>query len=82
MSEPAEQQEEEGFETRLQRLEDLVETLEDGDLSLDDAVASYRSGMTLLQSLQGHLDGLERKIEKLTARGETKDLEFDSGEDA
>jgi exodeoxyribonuclease VII small subunit len=55
----------EPFEQLYGRLEASVSKLEDGGLSLDDAIALYEEGMTLARECQQRLDEAEQKITKL-----------------
>ena len=54
----------------LKQLEQLVESLESGDVSLDALVAKYEEGMRLLKSCQKSLEAAELRIEQLGKRGE------------
>lgn len=55
----------EPFEQLFGRLEVSVSKLEDGGLSLDEAIAIYEEGMTLARDCQQRLDEAEQKITKL-----------------
>src|SRR5690242_8839612 len=55
-----------GFEAALERLEQTVEALEDGELGLDEALAKYQEGVRLLAHCQGLLEGAERSVAVLT----------------
>jgi exodeoxyribonuclease VII small subunit len=55
----------ETFETLYARLEERVGKLEDGGLSLEEAIAVYEEGMTLARRCQEQLDAAELKITKL-----------------
>ncbi len=55
----------ETFEQIYARLEDNVAKLEQGGLSLDDAIALYEEGMTLARACQERLDNAELRITKL-----------------
>lgn len=55
----------EPFEKLYARLEQEVEKLERGGLSLDEAIAVYESGMRLARQCQELLDEAELKITKL-----------------
>ena len=55
----------EAFEQLYGRLEASVSKLEDGGLSLDEAIALYEEGMTLARECQERLDEAEQKITKL-----------------
>jgi exodeoxyribonuclease VII small subunit len=53
------------FEQALDELDALVRKMESGDLSLDDALASYRRGAELARHCQGKLAVAEQEIRKL-----------------
>lgn len=55
----------ETFEQLYARLEDAVARLEQGGLSLEQAIALYEDGMTLAKQCQDRLDEAELKITKL-----------------
>jgi exodeoxyribonuclease VII small subunit len=55
----------ETFEKLYARLEATVGKLEDGGLSLEDAIALYEEGMTLARQCQERLDEAEQKVTKL-----------------
>ena len=55
----------EPFEQLYARLEEAVEKLEQGGLSLEEAIALYEHGMTLARQCQERLDAAELKITKL-----------------
>ncbi|MEY2751847.1 MAG: Exodeoxyribonuclease 7 small subunit [Verrucomicrobiota bacterium] len=60
----------ESFEAELARLEQLVESLESGTVSLDELVAKYEEGMRLLKSCQKSLEAAELRIEQLGKRAD------------
>ena len=53
------------FETDMQQLETLVETLENGDLSLEQALQAFEQGVTLTRRCQNTLDAAEQKVKIL-----------------
>jgi exodeoxyribonuclease VII small subunit len=55
----------ETFEQLYSRLEETVGKLEQGGLSLEDAIALYEQGMTLAKQCQERLDQAELKITRL-----------------
>lgn len=57
------------FEQSLAKLESLVARLESGDLPLDQALAEYEEGISLVRSCRKLLDRAELKIQKLVDRG-------------
>lgn len=54
------------FEKAMERLEKIVEDLESGNLSLEDALKRYEEGVRLSRACQKKLDESEKKIEILT----------------
>lgn len=54
------------FETALKDLEEIVRDMESGDLSLEDAVKKYESGMKQSKFCLDLLDKTEKKISLLT----------------
>lgn len=61
MSEPT-------FETAQRELEAIVERLERGGASLDEAIALWERGEELLRFCLARLDGAQGKIEELSQR--------------
>lgn len=53
------------FEEALGRLEELVQTLERGDLSLDDSLKAFEEGVKLSKSCLKLLDDAEKRVEIL-----------------
>ncbi len=54
-----------GFETALQRLEDAVEQLESGELSLEKALMVFSAGVKDADVCRESLRAVELKIEQL-----------------
>lgn len=71
---------EDSFEDSLARLEDLVGRLEAGDISLEQSVAAFEQGVSLVRTLNKRLDAVQAKIEKL-ARNEQGTLETEELEE-
>ncbi|MGC6484100.1 MAG: exodeoxyribonuclease VII small subunit [Candidatus Puniceispirillales bacterium] len=55
------------FEEALAQLEGIVNQLERGEVSLDDAVAAYERGSALRKQCQDRLDEARLKVEKIRA---------------
>ncbi len=74
------------FEKALAELEKIVEALEAGELSLDEALKQYEEGVKLTRACQAKLQEAEKKIEILTKglNGDLKAVPFetDSFEDS
>lgn len=54
------------FENSLAQLETLVEKMEQGDLSLEEALQAFEEGVKLTKECQGILDQAEQKVQVLT----------------
>ena len=54
------------FEDALKKLEKTVEELENGDLSLDEALKKYQEGVELSRLCVQRLDSAKKKIEVLS----------------
>ena len=55
----------EPFEALYRKLEETVEKLEKGGLSLEESITLYEEGMELAKRCQALLDGAEQRITKL-----------------
>lgn len=60
------------FETALESLEQVVEQLESGELSLEDALAAFEKGVGLVRYCNQKLTEVEKKIEVLVRDKEGK----------
>ncbi|MBE9395886.1 exodeoxyribonuclease VII small subunit [Pontibacterium sp. N1Y112] len=70
------------FETSLNELETLVNQIEQGDLSLEDALGAFEQGVKLTRECQTILDQAEQKVQVLIEKnGELHSQPFNSGED-
>lgn len=54
------------FEKALEDLEKIVEAMESGELTLDQALKKYEEGVGLVRACQSKLTETEKKIEILT----------------
>jgi exodeoxyribonuclease VII small subunit len=54
------------FEDALQRLEQIVDQLEGGDLALDDSLKVFEEGVALARRCAKYLEEAEKRIELLT----------------
>ena len=60
------------FESMMERLEELVEKLEGGNLSLEDSIKSFEEGMNLVKQCSSVLQEAEQRIQKLTRDADGK----------
>lgn len=65
------------FEKSLQELEKLVETMEGGDISLEDSLKYFERGVSLTHACQQALEEAEQKVKILMEKdGQTSLKEF------
>lgn len=75
---PRKSKKEPDFETALTELEELVENLEQGDISLEESLKLFERGVTLTRSCQTSLKEAEQKVQILLDKtGEPEAFEGD-----
>ncbi len=69
------------FESALGRLEEIVRSLEDGELGLDNALRLFEEGIGLSRFCHGKLEQAQRRVEVLLkdASGDVTPVGFDAG---
>jgi len=63
-----------GFEKALQELEELVEKMEQGELSLEDSLQHFEKGVQLSRACQQALKEAEQKVEILMKKNDQEDI--------
>ena len=63
------------FNNNLEKLSDIVERLEQGDLSLEDSLKAFEEGIKLTTSAQQALDKAEQNVQLLLNSGEEPGFE-------
>jgi exodeoxyribonuclease VII small subunit len=58
------------FEQQLASLEGLVESLESGELSIEESLKSFEQGIKLARDCQAALKSAEQKVEVLMRQGD------------
>lgn len=63
------------FEEAMEKLEQVVEVLEEGDVPLEEAIAKYKEGMELAKICHQKLTNVEEQLtEILKENGETENF--------
>lgn len=80
MSEPKPPSKPASFEDGIKRLSEIVQTLERGDLPLEDSLRLFEEGVSLSRASQERLDTAQKKVEELLGferdgKARTKDFE-------
>lgn len=63
------------FETALTELEKIIEKMESGEQSLEEALASFQRGIELTRTCQQGLKDAEQRVEKLLAQNGSAQVE-------
>ena len=68
------------LETAMQRVSEIVSSMESGDMPLEKLIESYEEGTALVKMCQEKLDAAEKRIQLIArnARGEVSLEEFDA----
>lgn len=72
------------FEKRLSRLEEIVQKMEKGEISLDESLKLFEEGVSLSRECQKELTNAEAQVQKLigvNALGEPSLKAFDENEE-
>lgn len=70
------------FEESMLELEQVVASLESGDITLDESLKLFEKGIKLSKSCQKKLDEAEKKVKILTAsdNGDMEEKDFEVAE--
>ena len=69
------------FEKSLAELETLVETMENGEISLEDSLKHFERGISLTRACQQALEEADQKVKILMEKDGSPSLEnFEQGE--
>lgn len=76
--------EQKSFETLMSELEQIVEKLETGELSLEDSVSLFEKGVGLTKKCAKILEDAQQKVTVLVQKqtGEVSEESFSEGENA
>lgn len=67
MSDARKKEDEPSFEAAMERLDEIVSSMEGERMSLEDMVRSYEEGVRLLRVCRGRIDTAKRRVEVITA---------------
>ncbi|MDE3839534.1 exodeoxyribonuclease VII small subunit [Bacillus methanolicus] len=69
------------FEEAMEKLESIVERLEEGDVPLEEAISIYKQGMELSKLCHDKLKNVEEQLTQiLTEDGKTENFSFQEEE--
>lgn len=65
---------EKSIEESFRMLDEMVKKLEDEDLPLEDSFRTYEEGMKLLKEVNGRIDTVEKKMQKIAETARQRSL--------
>tara|TARA_B100001059_G_C17280690_1_gene308089 strand:- start:206 stop:445 length:240 start_codon:yes stop_codon:yes gene_type:complete len=69
------------FEKALENLEEIVSSMENGELTLEDSLKAFEKGIKLTRECQGALRDAEQKVRVLlNESGDTEELKVEDKE--
>lgn len=66
---------ESSIEENFVKLEEVIQCLESGEISLEEAFAAYSEGMQLIKACNSQIDRVEKQVLKLSEEGVPKPLD-------
>ncbi|MBC7237297.1 MAG: exodeoxyribonuclease VII small subunit [Chloroflexi bacterium] len=69
------------FEDTYARLEQIIQRLEEGNLTLEESISLYEEGMQLAEQCDRHLNNAELKVTQLLS-AVADEIDRDNGPDA
>lgn len=63
------------IEETFAKIEETIEKLEQDDIALEDAFATYSEGMKLLKDCNDQIDKVEKKVMKLATDGNLTEMD-------
>lgn len=70
------------FEQALENLEELVSSMEDGELTLEESLQAFEKGVKLTRECQSALKNAEQKVQLLlNENGDTEEIDLDDLEE-
>ena len=64
------------FEDKIKELEEIINILESGEVSLDESIKKYTKAMQLVKECDSELKNIETKVNKIvTENGNLEDFE-------
>lgn len=65
------------FEDKMNKIEEIISSLETGEIDLDDSINKYTEAMKLIKECDGDLKKVEKQVNKLVSEsGEEENFEI------
>ena len=62
------------LETLFTQVEEIIEKMQDNEISLEESFSLYESGMKALEKCNDKIDTVEKKLLKMNAQGELEEF--------
>lgn len=69
-----------GIEENFAKLEEVIQRLEGGETSLEEAFDAYSQGLQLIKACNDQIDRVEKQVLKLTEEGALEPLDGEPAE--
>ena len=68
------------FEAAMQELETIIDSLENGNIALEESLKQFERGISLVRASQQRLENAQQKVQYLTEENTLEDFETEEGE--
>ena len=58
----------EPFEARIEKLEELIDRIESGEIGLEESISAYEQGIEIIEGCRSMLESAEQRVDELTSR--------------
>ena len=65
------------FEDKIKELEEIINSLETGEIDLDESISKYTKAMNLIKECDTELKNVEKQVSKLVSENKEEDFEIE-----
>ena len=65
------------FEEKVKELEEIINSLETGEIDLDESIEKYTKAMNLIKECDNELKDVEKQVSKLVSENGEEDFEIE-----
>ncbi len=65
------------FEEKIKELEEIINSLETGEIDLDESIEKYTKAMNLIKECDNELKDVEKQVSKLVSENSEEDFEIE-----
>ena len=63
------------YEDAVERIEELIDAIESGEIGLDESLTAFEEGMSLIKVCRARLEKAEQRVAELLAEDDTTDAD-------